>query len=289
MHAGLLAPDRTPQPVLEEIRQVGLDAAQIPALQQRRAEVAILLDYPSVWQHEIQPQGNLLGPLEPTRAVYKACRRLGLNVDFVFDDSDMDGYSLILVPSVPVISDAAWNNLKSSGATVFATALTGSRTIDGRIPDGLAPGPLRPDLGLRVEQLETLPSFEKRSVRIEDKKYDSGRWHETITTDAEVRARFSDGSAAWVRSGRFQYLACWPEQDLIQELLERLCRETGIKCRDVGPDLRLRRAGDLTFAFNYGPDALDLSQIGAPVDSGGYKIGSRHLAPYSLAAWSAGP
>jgi beta-galactosidase len=288
MHAGLLAPDRKPQPVLDEIRQIGLDAAQIQPLHQVRADVAILLDYPSVWQHEIQPQGNLSGPLEPTRAVYSACRRLGLNVDFVFDDSDMGGYKLILVPSVPVISEAAWNNLKSSGATVFATALTGSRTINGRIPDRLAPGPLGPDLNLRVEQLETLPPFEKCSVRMEGGDFDAGRWHETIATSADVRARFSDGSPAWVRNGRFQYLACWPDEDLMLDLVQRLCSETGIPSRDLGPDLRLRRAGDLVFAFNYGPGTLDLSQVGAPVDPDGYEIGSRHLTPCSLAVWRAG-
>ena len=36
MHAGLLAPDRTPQPVLDEVRQVGLEVSRIANLQQRK-------------------------------------------------------------------------------------------------------------------------------------------------------------------------------------------------------------------------------------------------------------
>ena len=286
MHAGLLAPDRTPQPVLDEVRQVGLEVSRIANLQQRKSEVAILLDYPSLWQREIQPQGNRLGPLEPSRAVYAACRRLGLNVDFVFSDSEMDGYKIIVLPSVPVISDATWENLKSSNAIIFATALTGSRTIDGHIPPGLAPGPLAVDLGLRVAQLETLPPFEKFGVRIEREEHFAERWRETITTRSEVRGLFADESPALIRNGKFQYLACWPGERLMSELIRRLCEEAAIDCRDLGEDLRLRRAGDIQFAFNYGPETLDLVQIGAPSHTRRYQIGTRDLAPFEIAAWT---
>ena len=286
MHAGLLAPDRTPQPVLDEVRQVGLEVSRIANLQQRKSEVAILLDYPSIWQREIQPQGNRLGPLEPSRAVYAACRRLGLNVDFVFSDSEMDGYKIIVLPSVPVISDATWENLKSSNAIIFATALTGSRTIDGHIPPGLAPGPLAVDLGLRVAQLETLPPFEKFGVRIEREEHFAERWRETITTRSEVRGLFADESPALIRNGKFQYLACWPGERLMSELIRRLCEEAAIDCRDLGEDLRLRRAGDIQFAFNYGPETLDLVQIGAPSHTRRYQIGTRDLAPFEIAAWT---
>lgn len=286
MHAGLLAPDRTPQPVLDEVRQVGLEVSRIANLQQRKSEVAILLDYPSLWQREIQPQGNRLGSLEPSRAVYAGCRRLGLNVDFVFSDSEMDGYKIIVLPSVPVISDATWENLKSSNAIIFATALTGSRTIDGHIPPGLAPGPLAVDLGLRVAQLETLPPFEKVGVRIEREEHFAERWRETITTRSEVRGLFADESPALIRNGKFQYLACWPGERLMSELIRRLCEEAAIDCRDLGEDLRLRRAGDIQFAFNYGPETLDLVQIGAPSHTRRYQIGTRDLAPFEIAAWT---
>jgi beta-galactosidase len=285
MHAGLLAPDRTPQSVLDEIRQVGLEVSKFTGLQQRKADVAILLDYPSLWQHEIQPQGNRLGPLEPSRAFYSACRCLGLNVDFVFSDSNMKGYKIILLPSVPVISEATWENLKSSNAIIFATALTGSRTVDGHIPPGLAPGPLAADLELRVEQLETLPAFEVVKVRIDNHEYPAGRWNERVETSADVCARFADGRPAWIRNGRFQYLASWPDERLMCELVRRLCQETCIDCRDLGEDLRLRRAGDMQFAFNYGPETLDLTLIGAPSHASRYLIGARDLAPHQIAAW----
>jgi beta-galactosidase len=71
----------------------------------------------------------------------------------------------------------------------------------------------------------------------------------------------------------------------MRELISRLCAECGIDCRDLEQDLRLRRAGDVQFAFNYGADTLDLTVIGAPVDDKAYRLGTRHLAPHEIAAW----
>jgi len=289
MHAGLLAPDRTPQPVLEEVRRVGRELGRITHLERGRADIAILLDYPSLWQHEIQPQGNRRGPLEPSRIAYGACRRLGLNVDIVFSDTALDGYRIVLLPSVPVLTEEICSALRSSGALVFATALTGSRTPDGKIPPGLPPGLLAHAFDVRVEQIETLPDFEPVEVLIDEKVFRGERWREMITTGSEVRARFADGKPAWVRNGRFQYAGFWPGEGLMTELIGRLCDEAGLARRDVGRDLRLRRAGDIQFAFNYGPGWQDLRQIGAPPGKAGYLIGGADLAPFDIAAWHCGP
>lgn len=288
MHAGLLAPDRAPQPVLEEIRQVGREMERVTGMAQDRAEIAILMDYPSLWQHEIQPQGNRRGPLEPSRAAYAACRRLGLNVDFVFSDTKLDGYKVVIVPSVPVITEEMERHLTSSGALVLATALTGSRTPDGRIPEGLAPGRLGRAFDVRVEQLETLPDFVPVDVQIGEEVRRAERWRETITTGAEVLGRFADGKPAWVRNGRLHYAAFWPGESLMTELVGRLCDEAGLARRDLGPDLRLRRAGGIQFAFNYGPGRQDLCRIGAPRGADAYLIGNADLAPFDVAAWPCG-
>ncbi len=289
MHAGLLAPDRAPQPVLEEISEIVREFPLMEGLRQQRADVALLVDYPSFWQHEIQPQGNPLGPLDPSRACYSACRRLGLNVDIVFSDSDFSGYRIILLPSVPVLLEETVARLTSSEALVLATALTGSRTVDGQIPPGLAPGPLAEALGLRVDQLETLPPFETVHVHLEGASFKAGRWHERIRTSSEVRAAFDTGTPAWVRNGQFHYLGCWPGDDLMEELIRRLCGEAGVACHSPALDLRLRRAGTVQFAFNYGASPINLTAIGAPVDPGCYLIGTQALPPHGVVAWETVP
>ena len=285
MHAGLLAPDRKPQPVLTEIRKFAQEADRIGGLHQEKAEVAILLNYPSLWQHEIQPQGNRHGPLAQTRQTYSACRQMGLNVDIVFGDSNLDGYKLVLLPSVPIISEDTWSNLKNSAAIIFASALTGSRTTEGQIPQALPPGPMAADLGIRIERLETLPPFATADILIAGQLFSSGSWRERLETRSEVLANFADGDAAWIRKGRFHYLGCAPDKAMMLAILKQLCPEANIHGRDIGPDIRIRTSGQMRFAFNYGPDTIDLRDLGAPEENAAYLIGSFEIAPADVAVW----
>jgi beta-galactosidase len=287
MHAGLLGIDRTPQKVLHEIGQVALERAAIGSLQTRKADVAIYVDYPSLWQHEIQPQGNGLGPLASTRQIYTACRTLGLDIDIVFSDSDLSDYKIILVPSVPILSDKTCARMEASGAIVLATPLTGSRTEHGHIPEGLPPGGLAVHLGLKVKQLETLPPFEPVGVLIDQEAFNACLWHELIETEAEVYACFSDGSPAWVRKDQFQYLAAWPDEDFMIYIVRRLCEEAGVVTQHLGPDLRLRRTGNYTFVFNYGSETIDLDEREICPPDAEFTIGSAILPPFELAVMNA--
>lgn len=285
MHAGLLGIDRTPQAALQEIGQVVRERAAIGSLQTARADVAIYVDYPSLWQHEIQPQGNRSGPLTPTRQIYTTCRSLGIDIDIVFSDSDFRGYKIILVPSVPIVSSETCERMAASGAIVLATALTGSRTDHGHIPDGLPPGGLASHLGLKVRQLETLPSFAPVDVLVEQQTFKAGLWHERIETEAEVRACFADGMPAWTRKGQFQYLAAWPDEDFMAHIVRRLCEEAHIVTHHLGADIRLRRSGDWTFVFNYGAKESDLCQLEVCPPGADFVIGSAKLLPFDLAVW----
>jgi beta-galactosidase len=285
MHAGLLAPDRKAQPVLDEIGQCFRELGQVGPMEAGRADVAILMDYPSMWQQEIQPHGNQEGPLALPRRAYSACRRLGLNVDIVFGDSDLAGYRLVLVPGVTIMTDHLWRALKSSGATILATACSGSRTSDGQIPTGMPPGPMADDMDVRVERLETLSPFVDIDVMMDGQTFSANLWREYVETTTAVLAEFSDGHPAWVQNDRFNYLGCWPGNEMMLEVIRRLCIKTGVACRGVGRDVRLRRAGGVQFAFNYGADTKDLRTMGAPVEAADYLIGGADLAPAGVAAW----
>lgn len=285
MHAGLLAPDRTVQPVAGEIETTAIEIARLGPITQAKAEVAILLSYESLWQHEIQPQGNRSGPLRPARDLYTACRRLGLNVDIVFPDSELTGHRLVLLPAVTILDEALCEKLDRSGATVLATALAGARTVSGRLPHNLPPGPLERWTGVKVMSFESLPGFADFDVRIEDKSWKASTWRETIETDAELIAAFDDGSPAFVRRGRFHYLACWPGEDLACTIVSSLCAENGTPVIDLGPDLRMRSTARVRFAFNYGNTPIDLGGKGAPLEDRSYLLGGRMLAPSGVAAW----
>ncbi|MEQ8300689.1 MAG: beta-galactosidase [Hyphomonas sp.] len=284
-HAGLLTPDRRDAPAIREIIHVKNEMDQVGALKLTRAPVAILLDYPSLWQHEIQPQGRAGSVLEMSRAVYSACRRFGLDVDVVSSRSDLEGYKLILMPSLTTVDDDVVRRLKAAGATVLATPLTGSRTGEGHIPDGLAPGAFADGLPMRVERFESLAPFIPVPVTLDGVDYNSGLWRESVSSEADVLALFDNGEPAWLQHESFHYLACWPGDELLAAVLRRLCEGVDLQVRECGPGVRLRCAGNVQFAFNYGPDDFDLTMIGAPAEASAFLIGGPRIACADVSAW----
>lgn len=284
-HAGLLRWDRAPQPVMDEVRAVASEIDALGDIDHRRADVALVLDYPSLWHHEIQPQGARGAAIDICRLLYTCLRKLGLDVDIVPAAADFAGYKLVVLPSPSILPEGIDKRLKASGAVVLATALTGCRTQEGHLPPRPDLGPLPELLPMSMIRFESLAPQITLNVRTNSLMYTAGRWLETLETDAAVRARFDTGAPAWISNGSAHYLATWPDETLLNDVLEALCTEAGLNVRRTGPDIRLRCACGLQFAFNYGPNIVDLTLLGAPSDAAIYKLGGPRLSLGGVAAW----
>ncbi|KCZ93390.1 beta-galactosidase [Hyphomonas johnsonii] len=285
MHAGLLLPDRQETAVLKEVALVSSERDTIGTPETTLARVAIVLDYPSLWQQEIQPQGRSGSALKLARALYSGCRKLGLDVDIIPQGADMSAYALIILPSVSILDAEMCGRLRDSGASVLAMPLTGSRTCDGHIPENLSPGPYANLLPMQVRVFESLPPYVKIGVNLDGQAFSGSLWRESVTSIAQALAVFENGEPAWLRNERMHYLACWPDEPFLLHVLRRICREEDLEVRDTGRDLRLRRAGNIQFAFNYGSDAIDLACVGAPEKGADYLIGARVMQGAGVAAW----
>lgn len=286
MHAGLLAADRTPQPVCDEIRQVTDELRNVPPVRKSRSGIGILIDYPSLWQLEIQPQGNQRGPLWPARTCYRACRMLGQTLDILFPDHDLNGYDIILVPALTVLSEDLARKLESSGALILVTPLSGARDESGRTAAPLPPGPLQRFSGTRVLSFESLPEEAVFPVLSADMRLAGHVWRERIDTSADVLARFEDGSPAYVANGNCHYLAFWPDEASWRNLLRHLFDRRHLSYSDTGPDLRLVSASGMMFAFNYGPDTENLAARGLCTSRERWLIGSESLPPAGVAVFT---
>ena len=128
---------------------------------------------------------------------------------------------------------------------------SGSKTRRFSIPPELPPGPLQRLLRSRVIEVSSM----RPGVKIAVAGAISGhaeRWREVVETRAETLANFADGAPALVASDNYLYLACWPDAGALGSLMALLCRKAGLSTIALPADVRLRRRGDLTFAFNYG-------------------------------------
>jgi beta-galactosidase len=258
----------------KEIKFLG----DLPATQQ--APVAIIFDYEASWITRIQPHGRDFVYHELVFRWYEEVRRLGLDVDFVPSGHDLGGYELVLVPSLPHVSNEALNAFKKTKAIVLYGPRTGSRTRHFAIPEGLAPGPLSELLDVRVTQVSSLPPGTndnvtgKASGRAE-------RWREYVETTAIVLARFENNDAALLAKGNHHYLACWPNQTLLRKLMSLVVGAAKLKPVKLPDHIRLRRRGELVFATNYGTKSWALPTGIRPI------LGRRSVPPQGVSVWKA--
>jgi beta-galactosidase len=283
MHAGLLRPDHADGPAAAEVRAVAAELAALPQAKPSRAEVALLFSYQAQWMLGIQPQGAAFDPLRLAFEFYSSLRALGLDVDILPTDADLDGYKLIVAPSLPVIEPALLDRLANSSAQTLFGPRSGSKTRDFQIPDTLAPGPLQDLLPIRVTAVESLPPGHREPAG--DGAGAVTGWLEHVETALPPLLSMAAGRGLWYGSDRLHYLAGWPDPALMLEILAPLARECGLPVRALQPGLRLRRHGDIQFAFNYAPEEANIAAL-VP-EGASMLLGALQLPPAGVAAWRA--
>lgn len=256
-----------------------------------RSKVALVYDYEAKWLFEIHPQGADFHYPRFAFEYYSALRGLGLDVDVVPVDAPLDGYSLIVVPPLPVVPTDLAARLARSGAQVVVGPRSGSKTPDLQIPANLPPGALADVLPLRVWRVESMRPNVTEAVHLAGVQ-DSGsghgvarHWRDFVEShDAnslDVLARFADGHPAYVRSGAFHYFASLFDDALTVRLFAQIAQQAGIETIALGDSARISRRGALTYVFNYGESAHAI----AGVADDAFVIGSREVEPQGVAVY----
>jgi beta-galactosidase len=282
MHAGLQRPDRALASGGEEVARLAreLEGFALPAV--TRAPVALLFDYEALWMTRIQPHGDDFRYDELAFCWYRAVRRLGLDVDIVAAGTTLAGYAAVLVPTLPHVGEGALAAFRDYRGPILFGPRSGSKTHAFRIPDELPPGPLQELLPLKVTQVASLRPGLAEPVAGEAIAGHAVRWREWIETALPALARFADGTPALVQAGSRFYLGCWPNADLLAAVLELLLvGRAGLAVERLPEPVRLRRRGELAFAFNYGPDSWACPAADRVLGSG------PALAPRDVACWRA--
>ncbi len=281
MHAGLLRPDSVEAPGFHEAKAVADEIAALGAIATARSKVALILDYPSAWAWEIQPQGREFDYFRLVFDFYTTLRGLGLSVDIRSSrDADFSGHALIVVPGLFAWPEGLAKALQTSGAQVVIGPRSGSKTQDFAIPHDLPPGLPGDMLDAKVTRVESLPH--NAPVAVEGMAGDIRLWREFIEPgpQCETLLRASDGHPLLLRQGNIQYLAGWPDPQAMVPIVGALAENAGIAIMHLPEGLRLRRAGDLLFGFNYGPEPVDIAPF---VGQGDYLLGQATLPPSGVA------
>ena len=273
MHAGLLRPDSVDDVGAHEARAAAADIATLGDVGPPPKSVALVFSYDAQWLIETQPQGRDFRHLELAFDMYTALRRLGLDIDIVPHGIPLDGYAMVVVPCLPVVDDAMIRVLDDFAGPVLLGPRTGSKTVSCAIPDGLPPGTTMP---LKVTRVESL----REGVTHTGSGFTIRRWIECVESDVLPEVVTDDGRGVVYASANRRYLAAWPDAALLDRLFRRMADGAGLAVEALGPDLRMRRAGTVRYAFNYGPDPVDL-----PDSVPDLMLGNRTLPPAGVAVW----
>ncbi len=260
MHAGLQSPDRQIDVGGTEAAAVAAELAQLPQPgpgPAQRNTVAVVFDYAGLWLLDAQPQGADYNGLRLVFEAYSALRTLGLDIDIVPAGADLGAYRLVVLPAVPLVSDALQAQLEATRAHVVLYPRAGSKVDAVSIPAALPPGGLQTLIDLRIVRVESLRPGVQETVHLGDEQHSCTRWREVLCTGprVSVEARFADGAAALVRQGRTRYLAGWFSAALQRCVLERAANDAGLATVRLPDGLRVGRRGEWLFAFNYNDHA----------------------------------
>ncbi|MEL6920836.1 MAG: beta-galactosidase trimerization domain-containing protein, partial [Pseudomonadota bacterium] len=165
-------------------------------------------------------------------------------------------------------------------AVIVLGPRSGSKTSDFQIHPDLPPGPLKKLIDVTVTRVESRPPF--APVHCENTALLEG-WREFLRMgdDVTTLVKSLDGYPAHVTNGRVHYIAGRPGPRMADQVVRRALREAGIEPVDMPPDVRIRDNGSTRYIFNYGPEAVYVSELAGP---GEVLMGDPALPPCGVMA-----
>ncbi|MBE1491890.1 beta-galactosidase [Plantactinospora soyae] len=238
-HSGMVPHAGTDTKVWREVVALGseLDGLAEVVGSEVIAEVAVLLDWSSIWaqRHPSQPSvdADPIGCIEQWHAALRAAT---VTCDFAPPGGDLGRYRLVLLPALHLVSEADAANLVAyvaEGGTVLVGPYAGVVDEHDQIRLG-GYGAWRELLGVRVE--EFFPLDVGATVALSDGG--TGRvWTELATADqAEVLVSYADGPLAGGPAltrhqygrGTAYYLGTHLDDPALRALLTRLAVDAGL-------------------------------------------------------------
>jgi len=286
-HSALNLPNGQADTASTEVNQIYGELCtlqQVAKTQLTEAPVALLFDYTADQVQRITSSGGAQhDPLQHIQQIYRACRLCGINIDIVPISADLTNYRVVLIGNQIIEDEGLCKRLMTLNSTIVLFAGTGSRGHECAIPTSLAIGAFQNLINIKVTRSETLPAEIEMPANSPSQLFRVQHWRERVDSEIKPTAFFEDGWGFHYAFKNVHYLnAKLVPEDLHQFIKMRLV-ESGIAVVECAEGLRFRSLGEFTFAFNYGPEPITLSDeqlAGAEL-----LMGKRTLAAAELALW----
>lgn len=251
--------------------------ATIPGLAdtQPRSQVAILYGADQEFSFRNQRQSDGFGYWTQMRLFHEACMNLGVSVDVIEQTSELDGYDVVIAPTMFVTDDdvaAGLERFAEAGGTVVLTDRSGVKDMNGNCIVGEAlPTRFSEMCGCHVLEYDPIGKRERGLQVVGGGRRAITSWCDLIETDgADVWANYSDGPYAGTPaitrndrgSGRIYYVGTVGEKSLYRDLMKEIFRNLGLPHLEdlpLGVEAcgREGAGGSFLFVFNNTMDPVD--------------------------------
>ncbi|WP_084606074.1 beta-galactosidase [Agreia bicolorata] len=256
------------------------------------ADVAIVFDWQAWWATDLDSHPSAdVRYLTQVHAAYNALLGAGVTVDIVAPGAPVDGYRLVVVPSLYSVTDAAAQVLAdyvAAGGHAVVTFFSGIVDENDRVRPGGYPGAFRELLGVRSE--EFVPIHPSTVLELSDGQ-SASLWSERLRLEgAEAISVFTNGPVPGVAAvtrnpvgdGAAWYVATALDEASLSETLVRAAREAGVEIPVVHPSgveivRRVGPSGSWVFVINHSDAAYEYRTQGTEIITGA-EVGTRASA-----------
>ncbi len=292
-HSALLPHAGTDSAIWRETLELGSLLGKLDEIVGTRVEsdVAMVFSWEAWWSAEGDSQpSSSVRYLEQVHAAYAALRAAGVTVDLVAPGAPLDGYRLVMVPSLYMVSDHAVSMIESfvaDGGAAVVTFFSGivDETDSIRLdPTGaVPPGAFSSLIGAWTEQF--FPLAPNETIALTDGSAPT-IWSERVrVTTADVVARFESGPAAGdpaITRNSFGRGTAWYVATALDELglaafIVGVLDAAGVTYRPTEPGLEIIvRSNDrsrFTFFINHNDRPVSVDADGAELVTGVVVLG----------------
>lgn len=161
-HGSLVDQSGQPRPFYEEVQQLGREFAAVSDLlsgSEIRAKVAILNDYNSRWSLNWARHHEDFDYVQHLLHYYQPFVKRNIPVDIISADEPLDGYRLVVVPSLVILTPQRAEEIRkfvARGGTLILTIRSGMKDEYNSLLPVRQPGALAEIAGVEVEEYYAL-------------------------------------------------------------------------------------------------------------------------------------
>jgi beta-galactosidase len=299
-HSGLIPHAGTDTRLWREVLDLGslLERLGEVAGSRVESEVAMVWGYDAWWACELDshPSVDVRYPDRP-RALHRALWDRGITVDLVRPGAALDGYKVVVVPTLYLADDAAAAAVRdfvAGGGHAVVTYFSGIVDEHDHVRPGGYPGAFRELLGIRTE--EFAPLLEGETVVLDDGST-ADVWTEDLRLEgAEAVRTYADGPVPGAPAvtrhafgdGTAWYIATRTSPEGTSSVLDRVVAEAGVGAAAVttpGVEVVRRRGeqGSWLFVLNHTGREAAVPASGVDLVSGDDVDGEVRVGPDGVA------